>query len=62
MTTSEPRNTTTPISEAEYLAAKKAQYAAEERDARETPKRWPSVLNVTDPKNGKKVTVYTNVD
>lgn len=63
MITSEPRNTTTTaISEAEYLAAKRMQYAAEERDAKETPKRWPSVVSVTNPENGKKVSVYTNVE
>lgn len=62
MTTSENKNTSTAIPNPEYYAAKKVQYAAEERDAKETPARWPSVVTVTDPADGKKRAVYTNVD
>ncbi len=62
MKNSETRNTSTAISEAEYLAAKKAQYTAEDRDAKERPERWPSVVCVTSPVTGEKVTVYTSVE
>lgn len=62
MTTSENQNTSTAIPNPEYYAAKKAQYAAEERDAKQPHERWPSVITVTDPADGKKKTVYTNVD
>ena len=62
MKTSEPRNTSTTISEAEYLAAKRAQYAAESRDAKKRPDKWPSVVGVTNPETGERVHVYTSVE
>lgn len=62
MNTSETKNTSTVIPNPEYYAAKKVQYAAEERDAKQPHERWPSVVTVTDPADGKKRTVYTNVE
>lgn len=61
MTNSEKKNTSV-VPNPEYYAAKKAQYAAEERDAKEPRERWPLVVTITDPEDGKKRNVYTSVD
>lgn len=61
MKTSENKNTST-IPTPDYYAAKRAQYAAEARDAKERPEKWPTVVSVTSSVTGEKVQVYTNVE
>ena len=62
MLNNETKTQSTAIPNPEYYAAKRVQYAAEERDAKEKPERWPSVVTVTDPADGKKRQVYTSVE
>lgn len=61
MANSEKKNTSV-VPNQEYYAAKKAQYVAEVRDAKEPRERWPLVVTITDPEDGNKRNVYTNVE